>query len=91
MLNSPDNKASTPSKANEHNNKLGQSSNSSKLVMTGSQFVDPNGAEKTDTGNQSGTQSRTALINPSADSNTRIGSNAALDIDQTYDRDSDRK
>jgi len=43
--------AFTPNKANEHNNKLGQSSTSSKLVMTGSQFVVQNGAEKTDTGN----------------------------------------
>jgi hypothetical protein len=51
MVNVPDIKASTPNKANEHNNKLGQSSSSSKLVMTGSQFVDPNGAEKMDTGN----------------------------------------
>jgi hypothetical protein len=39
MMNIPDNKATTPNKANEHINKLGQSSNSSKLVMTGSQFV----------------------------------------------------
>ena len=59
MVNVPDNKAFTPNKANERNNKqrsftnevkasgigsraLGQSSSSSKLVMTGSQFVDPN-------------------------------------------------
>ena len=51
MVNIPDSKAATPSKANENNIKLGQSTNSSKLVMTGSQFVDPNGAEKTGTGN----------------------------------------
>lgn len=56
MMNAPDNKVFTPNKANDQN-KLGQSSTSSKLVMTGSQFLDPNGAEKTGTGNQSGTQS----------------------------------
>jgi hypothetical protein len=51
MMNVPDNKVFTPNKANGNHNKLGQSSTSSKLVMTGSQFLDPNGAEKTGTGN----------------------------------------